>query len=233
MELSKKIVITGLVALGATVTGCAPKKSFNGAANTTTAPKAAEQVPETEDPVEEEPTENETIEEETTEVETGNVFKDCLASKSTAFIADLYELDKGTKSIENLTTLTPIKQICLKQLDIANREFTLGFPGVEGLFEWFGLNITTRIDIAEAGTYKFRLNSDDGSRLYIDGKQVIDNDGQHSVESVEGSVELSKGSHDIQVKYFQGPAKRIALELFWTPPGGSESYLPLDQLSRP
>jgi hypothetical protein len=33
------------------------------------------------------------------------------------------------------------------------------------------------------GHYKFRLMSDDGARLFIDGKMVIDNDGVHAPSS--------------------------------------------------
>ena len=68
----------------------------------------------------------------------------------------------------------------------------------------------------KAGTYKFKLSSDDGSSLWIDGKQVIDNDGVHGVSEVEGEVELTAGRHAMKVWYFQGPATEIALQLFIT-----------------
>jgi len=55
-----------------------------------------------------------------------------------------------------------------------------------------------------AGQYTFHLSSDDGSRLIIDGKKVVDNDGIHATETESGSVELTKGVHKVIVDYFQG-----------------------------
>src|SRR5262245_7330167 len=55
-----------------------------------------------------------------------------------------------------------------------------------------------------AGPYTFHLSSDDGSRLLIDGKKVVDNDGIHATETKSGSVELTKGVHKVIVDYFQG-----------------------------
>src|SRR5262245_44496511 len=55
-----------------------------------------------------------------------------------------------------------------------------------------------------AGKYTFTLSSDDGSRLLIDGKKIVDNDGIHATETKAGSVELTKGVHQVIVDYFQG-----------------------------
>ena len=50
----------------------------------------------------------------------------------------------------------------------------------------------------------FRLTSDDGSKLWIDGKVVVDNDGVHPSTTVTGNVALTKGRHKVTVGYFQG-----------------------------
>lgn len=55
-----------------------------------------------------------------------------------------------------------------------------------------------------AGAYTFHLNSDDGSKLLIDGKTVVDNDGIHAPLSKSGSAELTKGVHAVVVDFFQG-----------------------------
>jgi outer membrane protein OmpA-like peptidoglycan-associated protein len=80
--------------------------------------------------------------------------------------------------------------------------------------------------VPAAGTYRFRLTSDDGSRLLIDGRQVIDNDGVHGEVQVEESVELAEGVHSIEVQYFQGPRFDVALVLEMAPPGGD--FEPMD-----
>jgi mono/diheme cytochrome c family protein len=53
------------------------------------------------------------------------------------------------------------------------------------------------------GTYTFHVNSDDGSRLWIDGKLVVDNDGVHAPKSVTSSAKLTKGVHKVVVGFFQ------------------------------
>jgi mono/diheme cytochrome c family protein len=68
----------------------------------------------------------------------------------------------------------------------------------------FGMRFEGVFNAEAAGKYTFTLSSDDGSRLLIDGKKVVDDDGVHPTQTQSGSVELSKGVHQIVVDYFQG-----------------------------
>ena len=54
---------------------------------------------------------------------------------------------------------------------------------------------------------------DDGSKLYIDGELVINNDGLHSVEQRTDNAKLKTVMHRIRVSYFQGPGDGVALIL--------------------
>ena len=80
--------------------------------------------------------------------------------------------------------------------------------------------------IQQAGDDHFSLMSDVGSKLYIDGKLVINNDGLHSVEERTGSATLKTGVHRIRVSYFQGPGNGVALILNVARPG--EAWRPFD-----
>lgn len=113
------------------------------------------------------------------------------------------------------------------KLDVPPRDFTSGFPGVTDRFEWFGVMYSGTFEVSEKGTYGWRLLSDDGSRLWIDGREIIDNDGVHGFDGKEGEVALSKGPHTIRLWYFQGPATEIGLQLFVIPPGGEEKIFSL------
>lgn len=66
--------------------------------------------------------------------------------------------------------------------------------------------------------YTFALTSDDGSRLWLDGKLVVDNDGLHSAETKTGHVPLAKGAHSIVVEWFN-KSGGYALDLKWAPVG--------------
>ncbi|MEZ0228294.1 MAG: PA14 domain-containing protein, partial [Planctomycetota bacterium] len=56
----------------------------------------------------------------------------------------------------------------------------------------------------DAGQHGFALESDDGSRLLLDGQLVVDNGGSHGRKRVEGAIFLAAGWHDIEIDYFQG-----------------------------
>lgn len=57
------------------------------------------------------------------------------------------------------------------------------------------------IELPRAGEYKFRLTSDDGSRLIIDDRKVVDNWGGHSRKAVSGTRVFERGVFPIVVEY--------------------------------
>jgi mono/diheme cytochrome c family protein len=65
------------------------------------------------------------------------------------------------------------------------------------LFEGF-------LRIEREGTYTFHLSSDDGSRLLIDGQEVVDNDGIHPPQEKSGRVRLEVGVHKLSAAFFNG-----------------------------
>lgn len=60
------------------------------------------------------------------------------------------------------------------------------------------------ITIAKEGEYEFFTKSDDGSRLYIDEKLVVENGGIHPDQERSGKIKLTTGEHAIRVIYFDG-----------------------------
>lgn len=154
-------------------------------------------------------------------------------SDSTSLKGDIYYLPEGTSSLPDFSSLTPVGSIYTRVLDVPQRSFDSGFPGVTDRFEWFAIRYTGQFNVDTEGDYAFRLVSDDGSRLIIDGETVIDNDGQHQSTSVLGSKYLARGQHQIEVDYYQGPRYYVALQLFWTPPGGSEGISEPTYVPRP
>lgn len=74
------------------------------------------------------------------------------------------------------------------------------------------------VRVPSKGAWTFRLTSDDGSKLWIDGRLVIDHDGLHSALPKTGSVELDAGDHEISVWYFD-EYWDATLRLEWAAPG--------------
>lgn len=64
---------------------------------------------------------------------------------------------------------------------------------------------------------QFRLESDDGSRLVVDGRVVVDNWGEHGEQAKGGSIELRPGTRHLRVEYFDGSVNAM-VELHGRPP---------------
>ena len=60
------------------------------------------------------------------------------------------------------------------------------------------------LEIDYSGKYTFFVNSDDGSKLYINDLLLVDNDGNHGMLERSGSLALEKGKHFIRVEFYNG-----------------------------
>ncbi len=129
----------------------------------------------------------------------------------------VYFIPENSEQLPDFSRLQPQGTISTTSLNIPPQSFTVGFPGVTNRFEWFAIDYQGRIMLPQAGTYLFRLTSDDGSKLFIDGREVIDNDGVHGADWKEAAVTLAAGLHEMRVQYFQGPREDVALVLEWGP----------------
>jgi hypothetical protein len=165
---------------------------------------------------------------------TGNLFEECADTPDRPMVADVYRLPPQTDSLTALNGRKPVKRVCMAQLDITPRSFREGFPGLDDLTEWFGLDIRFTVRIAEAGTWEMALVSDDGAILSIDGVDVINNDGIHGPEARLARVRLPAGVRNFRMRYFQGPPQHIALVLVWKRPGDKDfDYIPASLIGRP
>jgi len=138
---------------------------------------------------------------------------------------DIYFLPAETQRLPNFAKLKPVGSIYTSELNVPRHNFEQGFPGVTNRFEWFAIDYKGNFWIDKPGKYLWALLSDDGSKLYIDGHLVIDNDGTHPPKGVGGTCKLKNGEHRIRVSYFQGPRTQVALILAVIPPGDDEFSL--------
>ncbi|WP_436499723.1 family 16 glycoside hydrolase [Actinokineospora sp. HUAS TT18] len=89
-----------------------------------------------------------------------------------------------------------------------------------GLGDKFMTEVIGYLVIPTTGAYTFRLTSDDGSRMSIDGGTVINHDGTHGATAKEASVSLSAGSHALRIEHFDGLGGQV-LKLEWKTPGAT------------
>lgn len=89
----------------------------------------------------------------------------------------------------------------------------LSFDGIRPL-DNFGAVYEAFLPIQVAATYKFILGSDDGSRLLIDGREVVRVDGTHPYQQATGNLKLDVGVHKLKVEYFElGGEEQLTLEI--------------------
>ncbi len=69
--------------------------------------------------------------------------------------------------------------------------------------EDYGLVFKGYFEAPDDGVYTFYLESDDGSKLILDDKFSIENDGLHAMVEKSKEVALEKGFHAIEVHFFQ------------------------------
>ena len=122
---------------------------------------------------------------------------------------DYYEVD-NLQSLPDFANLEPKFSGNLDSI-------TLDLPQKPRNFN-FAIRYVGNIKISTAGRYRFGTASDDGSRLLINGKTVVDNDGIHGRTVRMGEVELTVGSHEFEVQFFNGGAG-AELRVFWSGPG--------------
>lgn len=93
----------------------------------------------------------------------------------------------------------------------------------------FGIHFTAFLQIDEAGEYRFYTTSDDGSKLYIDAEEVVNNDGDHGAIERMGEVTLQTGLHKIDVDYFN-QAGGGWLDVYYKGPGIPKQIIPAEKL---
>ena len=146
----------------------------------------------------------------------------------------VYHIHHNTRKLPNFAKMKPAgAAIYTSSLNVPPQNFKAGFPGVTRRFEWFAIDYTGRFWISKPGAYTFSLVSDDGAKLYIDDRTVIDNDGQHPPQAMTGMIDLTGGVHRIRVAYFQGPRFAIALVLKVAGPGESMRIFSTDEFKPP
>ena len=88
----------------------------------------------------------------------------------------------------------------------------------------YSIRWTAELRPTEDGNYIFHLGGDDGFRLYIDNKKVIDdwNPGQERYSTYQMKLSAGK-TYNVKVEYYQGTGA-AAIDFYWTKAGGEDYF---------
>lgn len=67
----------------------------------------------------------------------------------------------------------------------------------------YSIRWTGSIDVKQAGTFTFVTQADDGIRVFVDGRLVLNDWSVHGPQSKSETVQLTRGTHQLRVEYFQ------------------------------
>jgi hypothetical protein len=137
----------------------------------------------------------------------------------------LFRAENLTK-VPDFEQLTPVNSWTSAEFYIAEKDV---MPAISGKTSCFAMKFEGFIQIEQAGKYTFSTASDDGSKLYVNGKLVVNNDGNHGVLSKNGTAILAPGKYPIQVEYYNNDGG-YWLDVFYKGPGVPKQLIPADKL---
>jgi glucose/arabinose dehydrogenase len=94
----------------------------------------------------------------------------------------------------------------------------------------FSVRWTGQVQARATGTHTFYVSSDDGVRLWVAGKLVVDNWTDHFETEASGTIDLTAGQrYDVRLDYYEdvGAAE---VKLSWSAPGVAKQIVPTSAL---
>lgn len=139
----------------------------------------------------------------------------------TGLAVSYYELS-GPSTLPDFDAMTPYDT---DAVPIVNYPSHSGSFATSGRSDNVGASFQGYVRVPQLGAYRFFTTSDDGSKLWIDGQLVVDNDGLHGMFEEWGVVALEAGLHEIRVDFFEaGGGAGLIVE--YEGPGITRSVIP-------
>lgn len=135
---------------------------------------------------------------------------------SAAWKGNIYFVAAGATKLPDFTTAKPNGFLWANELNVTPQAFTTGFPGVDpAKKDNFAIRYEAPLTVTgETQDWDFRLVSDDGAVLSIDGMKIVENDGVKTAPAEKtGPVRLTPATHVITVDYFQTTGN-VALQVY-------------------
>jgi glucose/arabinose dehydrogenase/PKD repeat protein len=114
--------------------------------------------------------------------------------------------------------------------EAVNFDWRTGAPITGMGVDTFSVRWTGEIVPRYSQTYTFTTYSDDGVRLWVDGRQIISNYTVHSLTADSGTITLVAGRrYSIRLDYFES-SQAAAVRLAWSSPSQARETVPASRL---
>ena len=117
----------------------------------------------------------------------------CSAEKEPKVYYKLY-LDWPERQLPDFSTLG--------EPDITGVKNNFDLVDIDETLNHYALLLETTLKVKKEEDYTFKASTDDGSRFYVDGELLYDNDGAHGPITKVVTKRLTKGKHDLKMEYF-------------------------------
>ncbi|MCE7073032.1 PA14 domain-containing protein [Dyadobacter sp. CY327] len=137
------------------------------------------------------------------------------ATENPGIAVNVYQFSSGIGAVPEINDeMLPVKSGSINALHLDEQDFG-------DLKDNFAIFASGYINIKKTTNIVFRLVCDDGGKLFIDDKMVIDNGVNHPLQPTDGEIILKPGKHPFKVEYYQGAFGK-GLSLQWRPYGTKE-----------
>ena len=94
------------------------------------------------------------------------------------------------------------------------------------LKSFFAVRWTGWVKVPKDGAYTFFLKCTDGSKLWIDGKLVLEHEGKPVMEENHKTMDLKAGNHEWKVEYYHNDGTAAGCTVFWEYEGVKKMVMP-------
>ena len=123
----------------------------------------------------------------------------------TEFALSVYNVGYPISSMPDTSASQLVGTACTADIDVENGDGNQYWTSLVQAtpHDYFAATWSGNFQVTTGGSYSFAAGSDDGSIVYIDGSEVVNNDGLHPFQTVNGVVNLNAGQHSVVVNFFQ------------------------------
>lgn len=148
---------------------------------------------------------------------TANVQRVVTAAATQGLFVEMWTATTGLSALSNIPWATTASWATVMP--------NVNMPSQGSIARWtggptgrYGVRFKGNIIIPATGTWNFRISSDDGSDLWINGVRVVNNDGLHGNTARTGSATLTAGTYSFECRMFEnGGSSNLWAE--WRGPG--------------
>ena len=112
---------------------------------------------------------------------------------------EFYDLVPSGNTVDNIPTTGALSTGQINTFDVDRLQNNVD-PGDS---DRYSIRYSGYLHIPQSDTYTFYTSSDDGSKLFINGDEIVNNDGVHSIQESSGTATLSQGFHKLEVLFFE------------------------------